>query len=38
MLRKRLSRRGSKRSFRRGLGHTKVNSINPRRMRGGIRL
>lgn len=37
MLRKRMSFKGSRKTFRRGLGQTRVNH-NPRRMRGGIRL
>lgn len=36
--RKRMSKGSSKANFRKNTGIHKVNSTNPRRMRGGIRL
>lgn len=36
--RKKLSRRASKRSFRKGASRTHKKNISPRPMRGGIRL
>lgn len=38
MKRRSMSNRHSKRSFKKATGVHKVNSLNPRRMRGGIRL
>lgn len=38
MKRKPLSKRASKKSFRKASGVHKLNFINPRKMRGGIRL
>lgn len=38
MKRKPLSRKASQRSFRRASGIHGINKLNPRRMRGGIRL
>lgn len=36
--RRALKRRESKQSFKKGTGIQKMNTINPRNMRGGIRL
>lgn len=38
MKRKIMSKRASKRNFRKASGTHKINVANPRRMRGGIRL
>lgn len=38
MRRKQMSRSHSKKSFKKATGVHKVNSLNPRRFRGGIRL
>lgn len=38
MRRKSMSRRASKRSFKKNTGVQTLNKINPRSMRGGIRL
>lgn len=38
MRRSRMSKGSSKRNFKKNTGIHKVNSANPRRMRGGIRL
>lgn len=38
MKRKPMSRNQSRKTFRRGTGIQKMNNLNPRRMRGGIRL
>lgn len=38
MRRRKLSRRASKRSFKKNTGVQRLNRLNPRTMRGGIRL
>lgn len=38
MRRKPMNRQASERSFKKNTGVHSVNSVNPRRMRGGIRL
>lgn len=38
MKRRPMSRRGSKRHFKKNTGVQRMNSFNPRTMRGGIRL
>lgn len=38
MRRRPMSRKGSKRHFRKNTGVQKMNHLNPRTMRGGIRL
>lgn len=38
MKRKPMSRQGSRKSFRKNTGVHKVNHLNPRKFRGGIRL
>jgi len=38
MKRKPLSKKSSRRSFKATSGHHKLNGMNPRKMRGGIRL
>lgn len=38
MRRKQLSRKASKKNFKKNTGVQKMNSLNPRSMRGGIRL
>lgn len=38
MKRKALSKNHSRRSFKAASGHHKLNGVNPRKMRGGLRL
>lgn len=38
MRRSKMSKKGSKRSFKKNTGTQRINNMNPRNMRGGIRL